>query len=222
MVYTFILAGGKGTRFGTELPKQFYELPNKKTILELCVEQFQKVSEIDKIIIVTNPEYIDLTKKLLPDFDVIAGGEDRIGSIINACKHIKKINEKDIVLTHDAVRPFVSTKIIRQNIQASAACTTAVKSVDTLLYSTDGMNVNDVPNRSFYYNVQTPQTFNLKKLNHYLEITPTNVLSQLTDLCRLFRYHGDMVEIIEGDYNNFKITTPSDIIRAEMLLNKKQ
>ena len=127
MIYAGILAGGKGTRMGrTELPKQFLNIGNKPIIIH-TVEQFLISNKIDKVIIGTNENWRsyteDIVNKYYPDNDkivIINGGSTRNETIVNICKYAQENtpNEVNYVVTHDAVRPFITQRIIKDNVEA--------------------------------------------------------------------------------------------------------
>ena len=151
MVYAAVLAGGIGSRMqNTDIPKQFLDLDGKPIIIH-TVEKMLMNTSVDVVYIGINPNWLtfceDLVAKHLgPDHGVkiVAGGADRNGTIINILDDIEKsygINDDDIIVTHDAVRPFLTQRIIDENIDAAAefgACDTVVKASDTIVRSEDG------------------------------------------------------------------------------------
>ena len=234
MVYAEILAGGKGTRMGnTDLPKQFLMLGEKPIIIH-TIEQFMLVNEIDKIIICCPKPWIshmeDLIKKYIKKSDnihIVEGGSTRNETIMNGCKYIEKefgLADKDIVITHDAVRPFVSLKIIKDNINAMKkvdATDTVIEAIDTIVESTDGKTISNIPNRKEMYQGQTPQSFNIKKLmSLYGELTDKEK-EILTDACKIFVLKGCKVELVPGDEFNMKITKLHDLKVASAILSER-
>ncbi|MDN6640617.1 MAG: D-ribitol-5-phosphate cytidylyltransferase, partial [Tetragenococcus sp.] len=126
MIYAGILAGGSGSRMGNvPLPKQFLDLDGKP-ILVHTVEKFLLINDFDKIIIATPKEWLSHTKNILNNYGiaderlkVIEGGSDRnetIMSIINFINEKAPITDEDVIVTHDAVRPFLTHRIIEENI----------------------------------------------------------------------------------------------------------
>ena len=125
MVIAGIVAGGSGRRMGGDIPKQFYEL-NGKPVIIYTTEVFLKHEKTDRIIIGINPDWADYTKALIkkyfPDNDnifITDGGADRNETIMNMisfAKNVLSCDDRDIILTHDAVRPFVSSDIISESI----------------------------------------------------------------------------------------------------------
>ena len=128
MIYAEILAGGTGKRFGNnDLPKQYNMLGSKPIIIH-TIEQFVLNPKIDKIVVCTPKEWITYTEDLINKYikgnnsiEVTEGGSTRNETIINGCKYIEKkygLTDKDVIITHDAVRPFISQRIIEDNIKA--------------------------------------------------------------------------------------------------------
>ena len=238
MIYAEILAGGKGTRMGTtSKPKQFIELDGKP-ILIYTIEAFLKNKNIDRIIVCLPKTWIKDFEKILAKFIkkdklekifLVEGGLDRQSSLLNGCYFIKEkfgINNIDIVLTHDGVRPFISQLIIDENIKAAkkyAAIDTVIPAIDTIVQSKDNEIIKSIPDRSQLYYGQSPQTFNIKKLLSVFEKLTKKEKEILTDACKAFVLKGEKVALVKGDYSNIKITTPFDLTIAKSFLktNKK-
>ncbi len=172
MVYAAIFAGGKGSRMGNiDTPKQFLDLASKPVIIH-TIEKFYIHSSIDEVIVLCPKPWVaitkDLIKKYLPEgkpVTVIEGGETRNGTLENAVKFIKENRETDdntIIVTHDAVRPFLTHRIIEENVEAAikyGACDTVIPATDTIVESEDGSLISSIPNRKHMYQGQTPQSF---------------------------------------------------------------
>ena len=229
MVYAGIVAGGTGSRMGADIPKQFIVLAGK-TILAHTVLRFLEVDKIDKIYIAVHPEWLGHTKKLFSDHTdkivVIPGGSDRnksVFNIIDAVKEDNELSDDDILLTHDAVRPFVSADTILANIEAAlkyTVCTTAVPATDTILYSENEI-VSETLDRSKLYHAQTPQSFKIKAILETYQKLDESQRSKLTDVCGIFTAAGKKVHIVSGEVSNIKITTPFDLKIAEAVLGKQ-
>ncbi len=234
MIYAEILAGGKGTRMGnTDLPKQFLML-GKKPIIIHTIEQFLLTSEIDKIIICCPKDWIsymeDLLKKYLPkqeNIKVVAGGSTRNNTIINGCKFIEKeygLNDDDIIITHDAVRPFITEKIIKDNIKAmksADATDTVMEATDTIVESKDGNVISNIPDRKIMYQGQTPQSFKIKKLMDLYSKLTDDEKDILTDACKIFVLKKQVVKLVKGDELNMKITKLNDLKIANAILSER-
>ncbi len=226
--YAIILASGTGSRIGLDIPKQFYKLKNK-TILEYSIEIFENHPNIDNIIVVSNPNFIDLTKEIIEKNDykkvkkLLPGGSTRQKSSYIG---VSSINDADAkVLIHDAVRPFVSKQIIDDCILALDkynAVNVAIESSDTILEVDENNFIKSIPNRKSLMRCQTPQCFNLATIKQAHELANNDPNYTATDDCGLvLRYKLDKIFIVKGDEKNIKITYPSDLIIAENILEKK-
>lgn len=225
MVYAAVLAGGKGLRMGGEIPKQFVEVGGRPIIIR-SVDAFADSGKVDKIFIAVAEEYVDYTKRLIEKFDikvktqVVCGGRNRNETLFNVLKQID-IRPDDVILTHDAVRPFISNRIIEENISAAreyGACNTVVPAVDTILESSDGKFIERVPIRSNIFHAQTPQSFLVEKLFKLYSSMSSEEFENYTDACTVFIENGEKVFMVDGDRNNIKITYPEDLEKAENIL----
>lgn len=231
MIYAEILAGGIGKRMGnTDMPKQYLMLGDRPIIIH-TIEQFLLVNEINKIIIGCPKDWVQYTKDLITKYIgvedkivVIEGGKDRNGTIMNACNYIKEnfgINEDDIIITHDAVRPFVDYRIIMDNIKESKkydAIDTIIPATDTIVESQDGKIINNIPVRDYLYQGQTPQTFKIKELVKIYEQLSDDEKKILTDACKMFVLKNKMVGFVLGEAYNIKVTTMYDLNLASAIL----
>ncbi|MGG7096664.1 IspD/TarI family cytidylyltransferase [Clostridium sardiniense] len=233
MIYAEILAGGKGTRMGnTEMPKQFLKIGDKPIIIH-TVETFLLNTRFDKIIITTPKQWIQHTndlinkyipKNLIDNIVICAGGSDRNESIMSGIRYIEEnfgINDEDIIVTHDAVRPFLTHRIINDNIDATlefGACDTVVPAFDTIVESVDGDIISDIPRRDFMYQGQTPQSFNIKELTNLYNSLSNDEKQILTDAAKIFVVKGKHVKLVQGEVFNMKITTPYDLKLANALV----
>lgn len=230
-IFGVILAGGKGSRMGNvEKPKQFMELGGKP-ILVHTVEKFVIQPGFDEIIVLSPKQWLnhtqDILRKYIPGVDkirVIAGGDTRNETIMNAIDYIEKqfgLTDETIIVTHDSVRPFISHRILEENIQAAmeyGACDTVVPATDTIVCSENGEIISDIPDRSQMYQGQTPQSFKAKKLKELYESLSEKEKEILTDACKIMVLKGEKVQLIEGEVCNIKITYPYDMKVAEALL----
>lgn len=231
MIYAEILAGGHGKRFGNkDLPKQFMMLSEKPIIIH-TIEQFVINKDIDKIIVCTPKNWISYTEDLIKKYiknndniEVTCGGSTRNESIINGCKYIEKtygINKDDIIVTHDAVRPFINQRIIEDNIKAGKKCSavdTVIPATDTIIKSLDDKEIESIPNRSILYYGQTPQTFNILELMELYTSLTEDEKDILTDACKIFVLKNKPVKIVMGETFNIKITTVFDLKLASAIV----
>lgn len=233
MIYAEILAGGKGSRMGnTEMPKQFLTIGEKPIIVH-TLEMFLLNPRFDKIVVVTPKQWIQHTIDLIEKFltssaieriVVCEGGSDRNESIMSGLRYIEShfgINEDDVVVTHDAVRPFLTHRIIEENIEMvlkHGATDTVVPAFDTIISSENGEVVTDIPRRDFMYQGQTPQSFNIKKLMSLYNSLTQEEKEILTDAAKIFVVKGEQVKLVKGEVFNNKITTPYDLKIANALI----
>lgn len=234
MIYGEILAGGSGTRMGnTDMPKQFMLLGDKP-ILVHTVEQFLINPSFDKILVCCPKEWVSYTRDLLSNNDIdsgkviiVAGGSTRNETIMNGCKYIEQnygLTDKDIIVTHDAVRPFVNQRILDDNIKGLKkydAVDTVISAVDTIVCSKDGKEIHEIPIRSEYYQGQTPQSFKIKKLMELYESLTKKEKEILTDACKIFSIKGYPVGLVAGEGYNIKITMQHDLKLANAILMGK-
>ena len=194
MNYAVILAGGTGSRMKSiNVPKQYFEI-NGIPILIYTLKTFVKINCFDYIYIAIDDYYTEHVNSLLKkhfDEDIISkitlvnGGNERIDSIHNVIKSIEvnELNENDIIVIHDGVRPFVTEKIILDNIEGAkkyGATVTSVPVNDTILLSTDGDYVDRIPIRKTLFNGQSPDSFNLKT---FIELEKTNEKCMHKECC---------------------------------------
>ncbi len=229
MVVAAILAGGSGTRMGADTPKQYLLLRNEP-ILVHSVRAFISHKDVEKICVTVPTAFIKETEELLRTFfptepiTVIAGGKNRSLSLLNAARHFAEhCPAGTVILTHDAVRPFITKRIIDENIAGAkqyGAVGTVTPAVDTLLLSTDGQFIASVPPRSTAFHAQTPQTFDLHTLADLLEQADETQHEHFTDGCSVFMQAGKPVYMVQGEPYNIKITYPDDLSRGEEILKK--
>jgi len=219
--YALIVAGGKGTRIKSALPKQFLEL-NGKPILLHTLEAFYRYSE--KIIIVLVlpkddfPIWNELVKKHSFNKSIILqkGGETRFQSVKNG---LDRIEAPGLVAIHDGVRPLVSEDIIGASFRLAAVHQSAVAAVrlKESLRMTDQDNTKAV-DRSRFRLIQTPQTFDIDLIKQAYQLKED---ASMTDDASVAEKSGHVISLFEGSYENIKITTQEDLIVAEALLNSK-
>ncbi|WP_337018832.1 2-C-methyl-D-erythritol 4-phosphate cytidylyltransferase [Oceanobacillus massiliensis] len=231
MIYAGILAGGKGTRMGNvPMPKQFLLL-NDKPIIVHTVEKFILNNKFEKIIIATPREWLNHTKDILkkyridfPKVTVVEGGTDRNETIMNIIAFIETtqaLTSEDIIITHDAVRPFLTHRIIEENIEqglAHSAVDTVIDAIDTIVESRDNEFISSIPRRDIMYQGQTPQTFNISKLKELYYQLSEQEKKILTDACKIFSIKGEAVKLVQGEVFNIKVTTPYDLNVANAII----
>ncbi len=231
--YAGILAGGIGSRMGnTTMPKQFLKLGTKSIIMH-TIDQFLCSSNIDVIIVAIPNQWKSHMESLIEkeyanvkNLVVISGGNTRNETIVNVCNYINNTYEtsvNDILVTHDAVRPFVTQRIIEDNVNAltsgeAEVVDTVVSAIDTIVESTDGSFISNIPNRDIMYQGQTPQSFKINSfLDLYLSLNDQEK-EILSDAAKVFVMKGKKVKLVMGEHYNMKITTAFDLSLANALL----
>lgn len=236
MVFGAILAGGVGSRMHVvDMPKQFLPLGEKPIIIH-TLEKFLTCSKFEAVYVGVHADWIDymtdLVAKHLPEAEAkkirtVAGGSDRNGTILNIIGEIEKDfgeSEDNIIVTHDSVRPFITLRMIEENIEYAekyGAVDTVISSVDTIVVSDDGKVISDIPNRAKMYQGQTPQSFRIKLLKDLYHSLTDEEKSILTDACKICVVRQHPVYLVEGAYTNLKITTPGDYKIAQAMVGGK-
>lgn len=230
MIYCGILAGGVGKRMEKNIPKQFLEI-NKIPIIILTLKKCLEIEEFDKIYIAVHNKWTEYLKGKILEYGIesakikiIDGGIERINSIENIVNDIENnlgIEEEDKIVIHDAVRPFVSKKILRDSIEALEkyeAVVAGIPVVDTMLWTEDNEKVSNMPERSKLFHGQSPDSFKLAILHKCLNDLTKDERKIITGTAQICMVKNIPIHIIEGNSFNIKITTPNDLILAEFIL----
>lgn len=214
-----LLMGGIGHRFGGETPKQFLRLAGKMVFLH-ALEAFLSSGVFDEIVLSCHPQWIDAVRSMLPPavcpIRLASGGATRQESSYNGL--LEFAEPPDVVVIHDAVRPFVSQKILIQNAEQAirtGAADTCIPSADTLVHAPDRRTIAAIPLRSEYLRGQTPQSFSYSLI---LSAHRRTKRCDCSDDCQLVLDMGRKVAVVEGDEHNLKITSGLDLFLAEQLL----
>jgi len=220
-----ILSGGKGLRFGGNVPKQILPL-GFKPLISWSVDTFHKMDLIDKIIIVSEKTLINNIKLMFPETKypkilfIIEGGDKRSDSSYKAIIS-SEFNDNDVILFHDAARPFVTEEIIKElldNIYITGACGTYINTTDTIAIVRDS-KIETIPERSSVYSAQTPQVFRYDLIKKAHELYNQNPKINITDDVSLLVQMGISVIVVKGSHKNIKITTDLDLKFAEYLIS---
>ena len=228
-----IFAGGSGARMGSGIPKQFIEIDGKPIII-YTLDNFQDHDEIDKIYISCKAGYIDKLERLCRRFaidkvaGIVQGGETGQDSIYNALLAAAAENdEKDIVLLHDGVRPFITSELISKNIacvKENGSAVSCTPMFETPIVSESGSTVDETPKRDNIFTAQAPQSFylgDILKVHEQVRKINRNY-EGIVDSCTLMRSVGKDVSIVHGNRGNIKVTTPEDLYLLRGLLNYKE
>jgi 2-C-methyl-D-erythritol 4-phosphate cytidylyltransferase len=226
MVSAIVLAAGSGSRMNQKKEKQFLLLDGKP-VLYYSLKTFE-ASIVDEIILVTKEKDIDYCREEIVEkygFSkvrrIVSGGKERYDSVQKGMRAADKRN--NIIMIHDAARPFVTNRMILDSISAARrykACTVAVPVKDTIKVVDEYEFGVETPDRSTLYIIQTPQTFDRKLLREAYDRLRISGDKDITDDTMIVeRYLDQRVKMVEGSYKNIKITTPEDMPVAEALLS---
>lgn len=220
-----IPAAGMGKRLGQEIPKALAPLL-EVPLLVWTLQRFQPLGLLEDAVITVPPGQIDTFESVLAEafpttvFRCIEGGTERQDSVRIALEQIPP--DADIVIIHDAARPFVSSESIREGIAAAAmlgAATVALPAIDTILEGDDDALLVHTPPRDRMWACQTPQLFRRALI---VEAHQQALAQQYTgtDDASLVRWRGHPVQLVKGCPENFKVTTPMDLKFATLLLKE--
>lgn len=224
-----ILAGGMGNRFGLDIPKQFVKLAGK-TIIEHTIEVFVHHRGIDEICIVIKRGWKDKIEEIVDKNKyikvkkIILGGKERRDSSMSAI--LSYDNEKEInLIFHDAVRPFVSNKIIDdiiESLQYYNAVDVAIPATDTIIEVKEGF-ITNIPQRQFMMQGQTPQAFKIETIKQAYLMADKDSDFIPTDDCGVVKKYlcNEKICVVMGSLENIKITHPSDISLADKIFQLK-
>ncbi|WP_020404624.1 2-C-methyl-D-erythritol 4-phosphate cytidylyltransferase [Gracilimonas tropica] len=221
-----IPAAGSGVRLGHDIPKPFIRIGDK-TILEHTVSRFTALPNLKQVIVATSKNYISTVRNMkvnIPegiDLIVVEGGEERQFSIHNALSEVSV--DIELIAVHDAVRPFIRTKLIAQCCEVAAEVGGAIIGVpakDTIKKVDASGKIIATPDRSELWQAQTPQVFRKSLLTEaYDSAMEAGFFG--TDDASLVERIGGVVKMVEGDRENLKITYPVDLKIAELILGEQ-
>lgn len=237
-----LLAAGSGSRMKSDIPKQFMPLCGKP-LISYCLDTIEKSSIIDECVLVTSANDMEYMKKQILDHGSYSkvimccqGGKERYLSVYEGIKAYEKMrdcSEEDIILfVQDGARPFLSEEIIQRTYDAAVdygACVAAMPSKDTVKISDENGFVIQTPNRNSVWSVQTPQVFSYplirdaytELVNREAELAGKGIV--ITDDAMVVETMTDTaIKLVEGSYENIKVTTPEDIEVATAIISKKQ
>ena len=216
-VAAIIAAGGKGTRMGSDLPKQYMKIGGQPVLIK-AMKTFENMEAIDHIFVVAGEDYVQLCEDLIGAYgldkveSVVAGGEERQDSVYNALQEMNRRKPGvEYVLIHDAARPFVSEEVVESVLRetarkgAAVACVAMKNSVRKL-----GEESSESVDRRDYVSVQTPQGFRKSLLIEAYEKAYDDSFYG-TDDAAIVEHAGGKIAIVDGEYQNIKITTREDL-----------
>lgn len=223
MVSVIVPAAGHSSRMGGTVNKQFMKIGNLPVLIH-TLSVFQGIDKVTEILVVCRDREVAECHKLIEQYgldkvkDVIVGGETRQDSVYNGVCRVA--DESEVIVVHDGARPFVTRDIVCRCIEAArlhgAACA-AVRVKDTIKVGSVNGFVKQTPDRSLLWSIQTPQVFDSNVFRRaHEEARKAGFLG--TDDCMLVERLGYKVKLVEGSYENIKITTPEDFIVGESIL----
>jgi len=225
-VFAVILAGGLGERLERDLPKQLTVLDGRPLAAH-TIERFEQSPVVNEIVVVVSPDHRAAFEALVSDAGfgkvrrLVDGGANRLQSSARGVAAIEA-DQDARVLVHDVVRPFVSQRLIAACVAAlehHACVDVAVDVVDTIIRVDAAQTVAEVPDKRYMKSGQTPQGFHLPLLREAQRLALVGDPSIFSDDCGPVLHFGlAPIHVVPGEAQNFKITYPADLLRAEQLL----
>ena len=219
-----VLAAGSGKRMNSQVHKQ-YLIIQDRPVLYYSLKEFED-SAVDEIVLVVGKGEEEFCRKEIVDKygiskvkAIVEGGKERYHSVFEG---LKQTSDADYVLIHDGARPFVNQKIIRRcmlEVPEYQACVVGMPVKDTIKIADEGGYAKQTPDRKNVWMIQTPQTFSYALIyGAYEEMLKTEDAAITDDAMVLERTKGKKSKLIEGSYRNIKITTPEDLLIANVYL----
>ncbi|MCI6065362.1 2-C-methyl-D-erythritol 4-phosphate cytidylyltransferase [bacterium] len=219
-----VLAAGSGKRMNSKVHKQ-YLIIQDRPVLYYSLKAFED-SAVDEIVLVVGKGEEKFCRKEIVDKygiskvkAIVEGGKERYHSVFEG---LKQTSDADYVLIHDGARPFVNQDIIRrcmQEVQKYQACVVGMPVKDTIKIADEEGYAKQTPDRKNVWMIQTPQTFSYALIYEaYEEMLKTEDTAITDDAMVLERIKGKKSKLIEGSYRNIKITTPEDLLIANVYL----
>ena len=223
-----VLAAGVGKRMRSNTPKQFMKLGDKPVVY-YSLKAFEE-SFIEEIVLVTGEHEIQFCQEeIVQKYGftkvkaVVAGGAERYLSVYEG---LKACGSCDYVYIHDGARPFVDERMMEsayEAVEEFGACVIAVKAKDTVKIADENGIILNTPDRNRVWQMQTPQVFNYQMIKEAHEKIIYRTDLPITDDAYVYEYvFGKPIKLVEGSYENIKITTPEDMEIANIFLSKRE
>ena len=220
-----VLAAGQGKRMGTKVQKQYLEISGKP-VLFYSLDAFQRSNIIDEIILVVGENQEDYCKKEIVEkygitkvSKIVKGGSERYYSVWNG---LQAMSEDGYVFIHDGARPFVTEEILSRvydAVQTEKACVVGMPVKDTIKIADDNKFAKETPNRNYVWMVQPPQVFEKSLVKEAYSLLMEQEIIQVTDDAMVVeKMLNRNVKLVEGSYENIKITTQEDLKIAEIFV----
>ena len=238
-----VLAGGKGSRMQSDVPKQYMKLLGRP-LLYYSLKAFEE-SNAEHVILVTAAGEEEYCRKELVErygftkvVGIVAGGAERYGSVWNGLRCLKELackaqsqekkqreTEPDCVLIHDGARPLVTPELINRMITETehyGACVAGMPVKDTIQMTDERGTITLTPKRDSLWTAQTPQSFAFSlAYDSYEQLMRETEIQVTDDAMVVGLYHDIPIQMVRGSYTNIKVTTPEDLILAEAFLKKR-
>lgn len=213
-------------------PKQFLEVFGQPIMIH-TLKHFEKNEQITDVVIASVKEWIPYLEQLIGQYGIkkvrkiVAGGETGQMSIFNALEAAEEVagDEKAIVLIHDGVRPLISSRLLDENIECvkkHGSCITSGIVKETIVVIDDDMQIQEVPQRAYSRVAKAPQSFWLDEILAVERDAIGKGVTNAIDSCTLMQSYGKKLYMIDGPYDNIKITTPDDFFTMRAILETKE
>lgn len=227
-----IFAGGVGRRMNTKgKPKQFLEVHGKPIIVH-TIDIFQNTEAIDAVVVVCVSDWLDYMNNLVERFNltkvkaVVAGGETGQMSIFKGLEAAEQLATDDaVVLIHDGVRPLINEEVINANIQSvkeTGSAVTSVRAKETVVLVNDSSKISEVVDRTRSFIAKAPQSFYLSDILSVERDAISKGITDAIDSSALMGMYNRELTIVEGPYENIKITTPDDFYMFKALYDARE
>ncbi|MGM0470756.1 MAG: 2-C-methyl-D-erythritol 4-phosphate cytidylyltransferase [Bacillota bacterium] len=225
-ILAVVPAAGQGSRMNSKLNKQYLSLLDKPVVAH-TIETLENCDLINEIIVVACADEIDYCKQeVIKQYNcskvskVISGGASRQQSVYQG---LQAVNEADYVLVHDGARPLITESILQQaikEVKINKAVGVAVPVKDTIKIVDEEGYVVQTPNRDQLWAIQTPQVFAYQLIMKAYQQAAAQKITA-TDSSQLVEEFGQRVKLVQGSYENLKVTTPEDLIIAEAIMQRR-
>lgn len=227
MVTGIVLAGGKGSRMQSDVPKQ-YMLLREKPLIYYSLKAFEE-SEVDRVVLVTSAGDEDYCRQEIVGrygfakvTAITAGGRERYESVYRG---LMEAGEPDYVLIHDGARPMVTPELINRMIRQTEeykACVAGMPVKDTIQMTDASGMITLTPKRESLWAAQTPQAFEFSLVfDAYSQLMQETEISVTDDASVVSLYSDIPIQMVRGSFSNLKVTTPEDLLFAEVLLKER-
>ena len=227
-----VLAGGKGKRMGSKTQKQYLMIQGKPLIY-YALHQFEESKIIDDMILVVGDGQQDYVRENIVEAygfskvkKIVTGGAERYDSVYAGIQALEDTNEEEYVFIHDSARPFVDEEILERayaSVMEHKACVVGMPSKDTVKLADEGGFASVTPDRSRVWIIQTPQVFEKGLIKEaYTRLMQGDTAGVTDDAMVVEKTLKHPVKLVEGSYENIKVTTPEDLDIAEIFVKRKK